>query len=49
MTKIEIEQLKEEIRQQKDLEDHACSQINRRLKQKIEDFEKLHRDHKQLD
>ena len=48
MAEIEIERLKEEIRQQKDRDDQLQSQVNRRLKQKMEDFEKLYRDHKQL-
>ena len=46
MMETEIEQLKEEIWQQKERGDQACSQVNRRLKQKTEDFEKLHRHNK---
>ena len=49
MVEGEIERLKEELRQHKDKEDQARSQINRRLNQKIEDFERLHRDHKHFD
>ena len=49
MAETEIKWLKEEIEQQKDREDRVRSQINQRLKQKTEDFEKLHRDHKQLE
>ena len=45
----EIERLKEELRQQKDKEDRTRAQINRKLKQKMDDFDKLDRDHKQLD
>ena len=46
---VEFERLKEELWQEKDREDRARRQINQKLKQKIEDFEWLHRDHKQLD
>ena len=49
MVETKIKRLNEEIRQQKDREDRALSQINRCLKQKTEDFEKLHQDHKQVD
>ena len=49
MAEGEIERLKEDLRQQKDREDRARSQINRKLKQKTDDFERLHRDHKRLD
>ena len=43
MAEIEIERLKEEIRQQKEREDQAHSKINRQLKQKTEHFEKLYK------
>ena len=46
---MEIEKLKEEIRQQKVWEDLMRCQINRRLKLKTEDFKKLYRDHKQME
>ena len=50
MAKTEIERLDEEIWQQTDRDDGTRSQINRRRKQqKTEDFEKLYRDHKQLE
>ena len=47
MAETELERLKEELRQQKDREDQTSSQINRHLKQKTDDFEKLYRKHKQ--
>ena len=46
---IEIEQLKEELRQQKDREDHAHRQITQRLKQQSDDLDRSHHDHKHLD
>ena len=46
---MEIMRLKEKLQQQKDREDRAQGQINRKLKHKIDDFESLHRDHNQLD
>ena len=49
MSETEIEQLKVEIWQQKEQEDRAQYQINRLLKQKIEEFKNLHMDHKQLE
>ena len=49
MVETEIERLKEEPWQQKDKEDRMRSQINRRLKQKTNDFEKLYRNHKQTE
>ena len=49
MAETEIERLKEEIWQQKEREDRACSQINWRLKHKTDDFEKLHQDQKQME
>ena len=49
MAEVEIERLKEELRQQKDREDRARCLINQRLKQKTDDFDQLHRDHKHLD
>ena len=45
MAEIEIERLKEELRQQKDREDHA----HRQLKQKSDDFDHLHQDYKLLE
>ena len=42
MAETEMERLKEEIRQQKDREDRMRSQINRCLKQKTDDFDKLY-------
>ena len=45
MAETEMEKRKEEIWQQKDQDDRTCLQINRRQKQKIEDFEKRYRDH----
>ena len=44
MGETEIERLKEELWQQKDREDRTRSEINQRLKQKTDDFEKLYRD-----
>ena len=44
MAEMEMERLKEEIRQQKDREDRMRSQINRCLKQKTDDFDKLYRE-----
>ena len=49
MAEGEIEVMKEELRQQKDREDRASSQINQKLKQKMKDFDRLHQDHKHLD
>ena len=49
MAKTKIERLKEELCQQKDREDRLRSQINRRLKQKTDDFEKLYLEHKQTE
>ena len=46
---MEIERLKEELQQQKDREDRARWLINQRLKQKTDDFDRLHRDYKHLD
>ena len=46
---IEIERLKEELHQQKDREDCARRQVNQRLKQKTDDFDRLHRDYQHLD
>mgnify|MGYP000229261692 CR=1 FL=1 len=46
---MEIERLKEEVRQQKDWDDRLRSQVNRHFKQKSEDFDKLYRDHKNLE
>ena len=46
---MEIERLKEELRQQKDREDRARRLINQKLKQKTDDFDRLHRDYKHLD
>ena len=45
----EIEHLKEELRQQKDHDDRLRAQVNQRLKQKTEDFDRLYRDHKQAE
>ena len=41
--------MKEELRQLKDREDRMHSQINQRLKQKTNDFDKLYREHKQTE
>ena len=49
MAEKEIERLKEEIRQQKDRDDRLRSQVSQRLKRKLEDFDKLYRDHKKLE
>ena len=49
MAKAEIARLKEELWQQKDREDWTRSEINRRLKKKTDDFEKLYREHKQME
>ena len=49
MEEVEIEHLKEELRQQKDREDRARRLINQKLKQKTDDFDRLHRDYKHLD
>ena len=49
MAKTEIERLKEELRQQKDRKDRARRQINQKLKQKTDDFDRLHRNYKHLD
>ena len=49
MAETEIERLKEELRQQKDREDRARRQINQKLKQKTEDFDRLHRDYKHVE
>ena len=49
MAETEIKRLKEEFRQQKDREDRMHSQINRHLKKKTDDFEKLYREHKQTE
>ena len=49
LTEVEIERLKEELRQQKDRVDRARRLIHQRLKQKTDDFNRLHRDYKQLD
>ena len=49
MAETEIERLKEELWQQKDREDWMRSQINRRLKQKTDDFDKVYREHKQTE
>ena len=46
---MEIERLKEELRQQKGREDRARRQINQKLNQKTEDFDRLHRDYKHVD
>ena len=46
-TKIEC--LKEELRQQKDRDDQLRAQVNRRLKQASEDFDRLYREHKQAE
>ena len=43
----EIERLKEALRQLKDRDDQLRGQVNRRLKQKTEDFDRLYREHKQ--
>mgnify|MGYP000733494772 CR=1 FL=1 len=45
----EIVLLKEELRQQKDREDRMRPQINRRLKQKTDDFDKLYLERKQTE
>ena len=45
----EIERLKEELRQQKDGDNRLRSRVNRRLKQKTEDFHKLYWEHKQTE
>ena len=45
----EFERLKEETRQQKDKKDRMRSQINQRLKQKSDDFDKLYREHKKME
>ena len=42
----EIERLKKKLRQQKDRDDRLRGQVRRRLKQKIEDFDRLYREHK---
>ena len=49
MAETKIERPKEEIQQQKDREDRARRQINQKLKQKVDDFDHLHRDYKILD
>ena len=49
MAETELEQLKEELRQQKDREDRARRQLNQKLKQKTDDFDHLHRDYKLVD
>ena len=49
MVETEIERLKEELRQQKDREDRARRHNNQKLKQKTNDFDRLHRDYKHLD
>ena len=46
---MEIERLKEELYQQKDRKDLARQLINQKLKQKTDDFDRLHRDYKHLD
>ena len=46
MAEIEIERLKKKLRQQKDRDDRLRGQVRRRLKQKIEDFDRLYREHK---
>ena len=46
---MEIERLKEEVRQQKDWDDRLRSQVNRHFKQKSEDFDKLYRNYKKLE
>ena len=45
----EIERLKEELRQQKDWDDRLRAQVNRRLKQKTEDYDRLYQEHKQAE
>ena len=45
----EIERLKEELRQQKDRDDRLRAQVNRRLKQKTDDYDRLYREHKQAE
>ena len=47
--KTKNERLKEELWQQKDRDDQLRAQVNRRLKQKTEDFDKLYREHKQAE
>ena len=44
-----IERLKEELRQQKDRDDRLRGQVNRHLKQKTEDYDRLHREYKQAE
>ena len=46
---MEIEWLKEELRQQKERDNLLRLQVNQRLKQKPKDFDKLYRDHKSLE
>ena len=46
---VGIERLKEELRQQKDRDDRWRGQVNRRLKQKTEDYDRLYREHKQAE
>ena len=49
MAEIEIERLQEELRQQKDRDDQLWAQANWRLKEKSENFDKLYREHKELE
>ena len=50
MAETEIERLKEELQQQKDRDNRLQSQQdNHRLKEKLEDFDKLYQEHKELE
>ena len=41
--------MKEELRRQKDRDDRLRAQVNRRLKQKIEDYDRLYREPKKVE
>ena len=41
--------MKEDLRRQKDRDEQLRSQVNRCLKQKTEDFDKLYQEHKQME
>ena len=49
MAETDIERQKEELRQRKEQDDRLRSQANRRLKEKSDDFDKLYREHKELE
>ena len=49
MAETEIDRLKDELQQQKNQDDRWRAQSNCRLKEKTEDFEKLYREHTDLE